>query len=125
MSIQDILTHNGNILITDYIVVIFAAFATIGLQILQTQNEHKDNFKLKVVAHENWIRWIVSLNSALFLLYVIPEGYFWYMEDVIGKEKYSTQWNTLFSAVIGLSPLYLLKKVIKTSRSKFRDIERN
>ena len=118
----DILTHHETLFISDYLVVFFAAMATIGLQMLQIQSSHPDNFSIKVLFHENWIRWLVSLNSALFLLYVVPEGYFWYMEshtkqNIVG----TTEWNTLFSAVIGLSPLYILKRFIKVSKSKFRD----
>lgn len=124
MSIDwyDILTHHGTLFVSDYLVVIFAAMATIGLQILQVQSAHPDDFKFKVLFQENWIRWIVSLNSALFLLYVVPEGYFWYVEEYTKSvEPGMARWNTLFSAVLGLSPLYILKRLIKVSKSKFRE----
>ena len=121
-TLHDLLTHHGTIDVTDYLVVLFAAFATIGLQILQVQSSHPDDFKMKVLFHENWIRWFVSLNSALFLLYVVPEGYFWYAEEFTkSAEPGTSKWNTLFSAVLGLSPLYILKRLIKVSKSKFRD----
>ena len=123
IDLFDILTHHGTLFISDYLVVIFAALATIGLQILQVQSAHPDDFKFKVLFHENWIRWLVSLNSALFLLYVVPEGYFWYMEEFTkSAEPGSSKWNTLFSAVLGLSPLYILKRLIKVSKSKLRDV---
>jgi hypothetical protein len=124
MDWNDILTHHGTLFVSDYLVVIFAAMATIGLQILQVQSSHPDDFKFKVLFSENWIRWVVSLNSALFLLYVVPEGYFWYVEEYTKSvEPGTARWNTLFSAILGLSPLYILKRLIKVSKSKFREVK--
>ena len=61
----------------------------------------------------------MSINAALFLLYTLPDGYFWYMEQYLkSNEVGTTRWNTLLSAIVGLSPIYILKKLIKVSRTK-------
>lgn len=120
---MDLLTHNGVLGVSDYLVLIFATIATIGLQILQVSQQHGNDFKFKILIHENYIRWMVSLSSALFLLYILPDAYFWYMESYTKQNAPdTTEWNTMLSAIVGLSPLYILKRLIKVSRSKFRNI---
>lgn len=119
---HDILTHNGTLLISDYLVVFFAFMVTVLLQLNGAKNQHKEEFRILTFASDNWLRWILSINSALFLLYVLPDGYFWYMEEYIkSNPSGTTEWNNTLSAIIGLSPLYILKKLIKVSRTKLEN----
>lgn len=116
---MDILTHNGILLISDYLTVFFAFFVTVLLQMNGAQKQYLDDFKLSIFCKQNYLRWALSISAALFLLYVLPDGYFWYMEEfTTTNPKGSTEWNTLLSAIVGLSPLYILKKLIKVSRTK-------
>lgn len=121
---KDILTHNGVLLASDYLTVLFAFFVTVLLQMNAAQKQHGGKFKLSVFCSYNYLRWMLSISAALFLLYTLPDGYFWYMEE-FSKEnaKGTTTWNTLLSALVGLSPLYILKKLIKVSRNKINENE--
>ena len=120
MTLTELLTHHGLISYADYFAVVAANIVTILYQGYQAQVNHPKDFSLKVLCHENTFRWLLSFSASLFLLYVIPEGYFWYATEFMAKDSKALYWNTLFSALIGLSPLYILKKLIKVSRSKFR-----
>ena len=121
---MDILTHNGILLLSDYLTVFFAFLVTVLLQMNAAQKQHGGKFELKTFCNQNLLRWILSINAALFLLYVLPDGYFWYMEELTKQnEAGATEWNTLLSAVVGLSPLYILKKLIKVSRTKINENE--
>lgn len=119
---MDILTHNGILLISDYLTVFFAFLVTVLLQMNSAQSQHGEDFKYITFINYNLLRWFLSINAALFLLYVLPDGYFWYMEEFSKtNEPGTTHWNTLLSAIVGLSPLYILKKLIKVSRAKINE----
>lgn len=121
---KEILTHNGVLLMSDYLTVLFAFFVTVLLQMSSAQKQHEKNFNLKVFCKLNYLRWALSISAALFLLYTLPDLYFWYMEDfTTTNEKGTTHWNTFLSALVGLSPLYILKKIIKVSREKINNNE--
>jgi hypothetical protein len=116
---KEILTHGGVLLASDYLTVFFAFFVTVLLQMNSAQKQHESKFKIITFCIQNWLRWLLSVSSALFLLYTLPDGYFWYMESYLkSNEKGTTEWNITLSAIIGLSPLYILKKLIKVSRTK-------
>lgn len=121
ITLYDLFTHYGLISYADYFTVIAANIVTILMQAYNAQQEHGSKFKLKILIHENYFRWLLSMSASLFLLYVAPEGYLWFMETMYDKDPADLYWNTLFSAAIGLSPLYFLKKLIRVSKSKFRD----
>lgn len=122
MTLEQIITHNGVLLYTDYLILAFAAIASIWLQILQAQSKHKNGFKVGIMMEENWIRWVASINIALFILYVAPDAYFWYMEEFTNKaEAGTTQWNSFFSAIVGFFPLQIIKKFVKVTKSKLRE----
>ena len=124
VTMKEILTHNGILLVSDYLTVFFAFFVTVLLQMNAAQKQHGGKFNLITFCRMNWLRWLLSINAALFLLYTLPDGYFWYMEE-FSKEnaKGTTHWNTLLSAIVGLSPLYILKKLIKSTRNKIAENE--
>jgi hypothetical protein len=121
MWLSDLLTHHGILTYGDYFTVFTANIITILLQGYDAQVKHPTTFKFKVLYEENYFRWILTFATSLFLLYVVPEGYLWYMVSIMNRDIDTIYWNTLFSAAIGLSPLYFLKKLIKISKSKFRD----
>lgn len=117
---MDLLTHEGIIHLSDYLIVFFAFLVTLFIQMSNAQKKAGTAFRLSIFFKENVIRWIASINAALFLLYVLPEFYFWFMEDYLEKNEVgSTTWNSGLSAAVGLSPLYFLKQFIKATRSKF------
>lgn len=121
---HDLLTHNGILLVSDYLTVFFAFMVTVLLQMNAAKTQHKTKFRMNLFVADNWLRWLLSINAALFLLYTLPDGYFWYMESYLkSNPKGETEWNTLLSALVGLSPLYILKKLIKVSRSKINENE--
>lgn len=122
MSLHDLLTHNGTLLYSDYLILFFAAIASTWLQVLQAQSKHKDKFHFKLMVEENLIRWVASFNIALFILYVAPDAYFWYMEQFTKTNEIgTTHWNSFFSAVVGFFPLQIIKKFVKVTKSKLRD----
>jgi len=97
--------------VADYISFFLCWAASIAYDWFMAHHYHPGTFNAKVLLFEQWRKWVASIICGFAMLYMLPEGV---------HEIFDIHWNTLFSGAIGLAPLLVFRKVLKTTKSKIR-----
>ncbi len=105
---QYFLTH---INVQDYIAFFLCWIGSITWDWFMAHQHHLENFNAKILLYEQWRKWVASVICGFAMLYMLPEGL---------HQLMNLEWNTLFSGAIGLAPLLIFRKVVKTTKSKIR-----